>query len=87
MTAINNLNATVTSYMLGDVDGGAVSVAQHEYLSAWISAVAALDAIDPREDPEKSHSDAEEILISLVPHEVAEAYRRLTERAPWWACA
>ncbi len=56
-------------------------------LEAVDAAVAALDAIDPREDPEKSHSDAEEILISLVPHEVAEAYRRLAERAPWWATA
>lgn len=48
-------------------------------------AVAAIDAM--KFDPEACHGDADEILVAMVPPEVAAAYRRLQGRMPWWACA
>ena len=50
-------------------------------------AVAALDAIDGTRDPEKDHGRADEILLAVAPEAVREAYRRLVERARWWAAA
>lgn len=49
-------------------------------------AVARLDAIVPG-DPESAHDEADDVLLALVPPEVAEAYRRLVGRSPWWATA
>lgn len=45
-----------------------------------------LDALDV-DDPEAAHSKADELLLSLVPAEVADAYRRVVKRADWWAAA
>jgi hypothetical protein len=56
------------------------------YNEAVDAAVATLDAIGVG-DPEGAHSEADEILLSLVPAEVAAAYRRLVARSPWWASA
>ena len=50
-------------------------------------AVAELDAIDGPADPERAHDQADEVLLRVVPPEVAEAYRRLVDRSPWWAGA
>lgn len=50
-------------------------------------AVNALDAINPEDDPERAHSEADEILLAAVAPEVADAYRRLVTRAPWWAAS
>lgn len=49
--------------------------------------VEALDNIDPVGDPEVAHSTADDLLLACVPHEVADAYQRLVQRSPWWACA
>lgn len=49
-------------------------------------AVAVLDKIDVS-DPESAHADADRILLSLVDPTVREAYKRLSERSPWWAFA
>jgi hypothetical protein len=38
-------------------------------------------------DPEDFHSDADAILLQVVPPEVALAYYDLVERSAWWACA
>lgn len=51
---------------------------------------ARLDAMAPAGeyvDCERVHDLADEILLEAVPPEIAEAYRALVERAPWWACA
>lgn len=49
-------------------------------------AVAALDVLDVT-DPEAAHMEADAILLRIAPDEVWQAYRRLVERAPWWAMA
>lgn len=49
-------------------------------------AVSALNAIDGG-DPEGAHCEADDILLSLAPPEVAAAYACLIERCAWWACA
>lgn len=47
-------------------------------------AIEALDAIDGG-DPESAHCEADDVLLKSVPWAVAEAYRRVTERAEdWW---
>lgn len=46
-----------------------------------------LDSLEPNDDPEKAHSEADEILIQAAPPKVAEAVARLKARAPWWASA
>ena len=51
------------------------------------TAVAKLDAIDGGRDPEGAHGEADKILLRMVPPEVAAAYRRLVDRARWWATA
>ena len=38
-------------------------------------------------DPEGAHDLADKVLRAVVPAEVAEAYRRVMEAAPWWACS
>jgi hypothetical protein len=38
-------------------------------------------------DPELAHAQADELLLSLMPPEVAEAYQRLKEASEWWAHA
>ena len=50
-------------------------------------AVKALDDIDGQGDPEGAHGEADEILLKSVPAPVAEAYKRLVDRARWWARA
>lgn len=50
-------------------------------------AVEALDAIDPKGDPERAHDEADRILLHTVPQEVREAYQRVVSRSPWWATA
>jgi len=49
-------------------------------------AIAALDAISGQE-PEGDHGYADEILLDQVEPAVADAYRRLVDRARWWATA
>jgi hypothetical protein len=49
-------------------------------------AVVALDELNAS-DAEGAHSEADDILLELVPPEVKAAYYRLVARAPWWACA
>lgn len=49
-------------------------------------AIADLDTI-PEGDPERAHSEADKILLKMVPPEVRAAYERLTERCSWWAAA
>ena len=49
--------------------------------------VAALDAINPIDDPEAAHSEAEKVLLGALGPEVKAAYDRLVARAPWWASA
>ena len=49
-------------------------------------AVRRLDAISGQE-PDGDHGEADEILLSVVPAEVREAYERLVDRARWWATA
>lgn len=51
-----------------------------------MDAVDALNAIDDY-DPEEAHSEADKILLELVPPEVREAYAALQERCGWWAFA
>lgn len=48
-------------------------------------AVELLDSFDGQIDPEADHGNAELVLLSVVPEEVADAYRRLIARARWWA--
>lgn len=50
-------------------------------------AVARLEGIDPRGDPEGAHGEADKILLAALPSEVRDAYRSVMERAPWWASA
>lgn len=50
------------------------------------AAITALDLTDP-DDPESAHSRADDVLLEVVPPEVAEAYRRLVRRCGWWATA
>lgn len=38
-------------------------------------------------DPETAHSDADEILLTLVGPDVRAAYMALSERCGWWAFA
>lgn len=92
MSTVNDLNDTITSYMLGDVDGGAVSRAQGAHLSAWVAAVEQLKALKTKHgrDWERVHIDADEILLAQVPAEVREAYLELVAFAEihgWWACS
>ena len=47
-------------------------------------AVAAIDALDGQDDPERDHGTLDNILMSLVPADVNEAARRLMGRARWW---
>ena len=44
------------------------------------------DALDVK-DPEKAHSQADDLLLALVPADVREAYQRVVERARWWGAA
>lgn len=46
----------------------------------------ALDAIDA-DDPGAAHSRADELLLRHAGPNVADAYKRLTARAGWWATA
>lgn len=46
----------------------------------------AFDEIDTT-DPERAHAQADELLLSCVSPEVRAAYRRVVDRAPWWASA
>lgn len=48
-------------------------------------AVELLDSFDGNEDPEADHGNADNVLLSMVPSDVADAYRRLVNRARWWA--
>lgn len=50
-------------------------------------AVARLDSIEAGTEGEEAHYAADEILLSLMPVEVAAAYERVTERATFWAWA
>lgn len=52
-----------------------------EHTAVWF-----LDCIDAS-DPEAAHSQADDVLLEYVPVEVADAYRRVMARAPWWASA
>jgi hypothetical protein len=50
-------------------------------------AVAKLDALETpgHRDSEGSHSEADDILLAVVPVEVREAYERVQDRADgWW---
>ena len=50
---------------------------------ACARAVTALDALNS--DPESDHGDADKILLSVVPAEVATAYERARVRSGgWW---
>lgn len=53
----------------------------------YAAAVEALDAIDGDSDPEDAHGKADAALLAAVPPSVAAAYKRLVERARWWAGA
>lgn len=53
---------------------------------AIAAVVAEIDAIDAS-DPERAHSDLDDILYALAPAEVQEAAKRLFGRCRWWACA
>lgn len=48
-------------------------------------AVARLDALNG--EPEADHGEADDVLLAVVPSDVAAAYRRVVERSAWWACA
>jgi hypothetical protein len=48
--------------------------------------VSELDAIDCT-DPERAHSEADDLLLAVAPVEVVDAYKRLVERAKWWAAS
>lgn len=48
--------------------------------------ILALDSLSG-DDPERAHSLADALLLSLVPREVADAYDRVIERCGWWAAA
>ena len=51
-------------------------------------AVTLLDAIPgDNADPEAAHGEADDILLRVVPPDVAAAYRRLVKRSRWWATA
>jgi hypothetical protein len=50
------------------------------------TAVATLDGM-AGQDPEADHGDADQVLLAVVPPEVAAAYERLVDRAAWWATA
>lgn len=50
------------------------------------AAVVALDGIDVS-DPERAHSEADELLRAWAPREIREAYDRVAERCRWWAGA
>ena len=39
------------------------------------------------DDPERDHSDADDLLLSLVSPAVRNAYEALVQRAGWWATA
>lgn len=45
-----------------------------------------IDAIDGI-DPDGAHSEADDILLRVVPDEVHDAYVRLMDRCSWWATA
>lgn len=49
-------------------------------------AVGFLDGMDPS-DPERAHFAADDVLLSVVPADVAAAYVRLQERCTWWVTA
>ncbi len=51
-----------------------------------MNAITRLNSID-HGDPEEAHSEADEIILSLVSIEVAAAYQALVERCAWWATA
>lgn len=57
---------------------------EREQERAAADLVQALNAIDAS-DPERAHGQADEILLAAVHAEVAAAYRRLIDRARWWA--
>jgi len=48
--------------------------------------VTELDAL-PGTDGEKLHARADDIILNALPEEVRAAYRRVTERADFWAGA
>lgn len=50
-------------------------------------AVAELDNAPRSGDMENIHVEAEEVLLSWVPKDIADAYLRLRNEADWWAYA
>lgn len=48
--------------------------------------IAALDAL-PTADPELTHAEADQLLLDAVHPDIAAGYRRVVDRAPWWAGA
>jgi hypothetical protein len=54
-------------------------------LSALV-AISALDALEGT-DCEVIHSEADKILLAVVPREVAKAYERVVKRTSWWAAS
>lgn len=51
-----------------------------------VRALEALAKVAPG-DPEAAHARADEILLSVVPVSVRNAYRDLERACPWWASA
>lgn len=49
-------------------------------------AIATMDRLTGA-DPERDHGIADDLLLSLVPPNVRDAYHRLTDRARWWGAA
>jgi hypothetical protein len=50
------------------------------------AAIARLDAIDGS-DPERAHSEADDVLMFYADAEIVDAYRRAVARCDWWASA
>jgi hypothetical protein len=48
-------------------------------------AVAALEALKDKNDPEAAHAAADTILLATVPKAVREAYVELVKGSDWWA--
>lgn len=64
----------------------AAAVAVRSAARGAAEAVERLDAVDGS-DPERAHSEADAVLLSVVSPEVRDAYRRVTARCSWWAGA
>lgn len=63
-----------------------MSIARWWEQAAIDEAVAVLDGLDAS-DPEKAHDEADLLIISWLPADIADAYMRLQERCPGWATA